>query len=192
MPAKKPVPVDDGWRIPDALWERIEVLLPEIPAHPKGGRPYSNPRQMMDGIFYVLRTGCQWKAIPRCFGPGSTVHDWFQRWNDAGVFERLWEQGLLEFDENVGIDWQWQSMDGAMTKAPLGGKKNRPQPDRSSEDRRQTLAVDRGPRCSYWPEHRRRKPARHEDGGGHLGQHPDTSARADAGVSSTYMPGQGV
>jgi putative transposase len=113
--------VDDNWRIPGALWQRIEPLLPAEGPKPKGGRPRAPARHCMDGVYYVLRTGCQWKALPRCFGPSSTVHDRFQEWRQAGVFQKLWETGLLEYDRRVGLDWEWQAMDGAMTKAPLGG-----------------------------------------------------------------------
>lgn len=86
-------------------------------------------RQAMDAIFYVLRTGCQWKALPRGLGAASTVHDRFQEWREARVFERLWQAGLQEYEEREGIEWEWQAMDGAITKAPLGGKRNRRQPD---------------------------------------------------------------
>ena len=115
--------VAEGWRIPDELWERIERLLPKTRRNPKGGRPRLPSRQVGDGIFYVLRTGCQWKAAPREFGSGSTLHKRFQEWVRRGVFRRLWRAGLLEYDELKGIQWDWQSIDGAMTKAPLGGEK---------------------------------------------------------------------
>lgn len=117
--------VDPNWCVPDSLWERIEPLLPAEKPKPRGGRPRAPARQCMDGIFFVLRTGCQWKALPRCFGPASTVHDRFQEWRRAGVFQKLWPAGLAEYDQRVGLDWEWQAMDGAMTKAPLGGKRNR-------------------------------------------------------------------
>ena len=114
--------VDDRWRIPDALWERIEPLLPPECPKPKGGRPRAPSRRCMDAIFYVLRTGCQWKALPRCFGAASTpMYRGFQQWREAGVFEKLWRDGLSRYDEEVGLEWEWQAMDGAMTKAPLGG-----------------------------------------------------------------------
>jgi putative transposase len=113
--------VDEGWRIPDELWARIEPLLPTARPHLKGGRPWAPARPVMDAIFYVLRTGGQWKALPRGLGAASTAHDRFQLWVEAGVFRRLWQAGLLEYDARVGIDWQWQAMDGALTKAPLGG-----------------------------------------------------------------------
>jgi putative transposase len=83
-------------------------------------------RQALDGIFYLLRTGCQWKALPREFGAASTVHDRCQLWRQAGVFQRLWQEGLLEYAALKGIEWEWQALDGAITKAPLGGSSHRP------------------------------------------------------------------
>ena len=112
-------------RIPEALWWRIEPLLPRYPRSPNGGRPRANLRHVMDGIFYLLRTGCQWKALPRAFGSASTVHRYFQEWVRRGVFRRLWKVCLQEYDRRRGIAWKWQSLDGAMTKSPLGGEKNR-------------------------------------------------------------------
>ncbi len=50
-------------------------------------------------------------------------HDRFQEWRQDGVFKRMWIDGLKIYDKKVGINWKWQSMDGAITKAPLGGKK---------------------------------------------------------------------
>lgn len=154
--------VDKEWRIPDALWERIEPLLPPVRPHPKGGRPWMPARQAMDAIFYVLRTGCQWKALPRSLGAGSTVHDRFQAWEKAGVFRRLWQAGIGAFDGTVGIDWDWQAMDGALTKAPLGGEKNRRQSHRSGQERDQAVASDRGARDASGAGRRRRSSARHE------------------------------
>lgn len=134
--------VDDGWRVPDEMWERIRAVLPLERPHPKGGRPWIPARQCMDGIFYVLRTGCQWKALPRSLGAASTVHLRFQQWRAAGVFERLWREGLLVYDARCGLDWEWQAMDGAMTKAPLGGKRNGAQSHRPRQKRDETECVD--------------------------------------------------
>lgn len=110
--------------MPEELWERAERLLPKYRPSRAGGRPRADLRQVLDGILYVLRTGCQWKAAPSEFGSASTLHHYFQEWTQKGVFFRLWRQGLQEYDELRGIDWGWQSLDGAMTKAPLGGEKN--------------------------------------------------------------------
>ena len=123
------------YQIPDVLWERIRPLLPMPKPKKKAGRPRMDDRRAMTAIFYVARTGCQWKALPRSLGASSTVHDRFQEWCEAGVFERMWQAGLLEYDEKIGIEWEWQAMDGAMTKAPLGGKRNRSQSHRSGQIR---------------------------------------------------------
>lgn len=142
MREKSDTPVDAHWRTPDALWPHFQKVLPPPQPKPKGGRPRMDDRQALDAIFYVLRTGCQWKALPRSLGAGSTVHDRFQEWQRAGVFAKLWQAGLLEYDAAIGLDWEWQAMDGAMTKAPLGGKRNRAQPDRPRQKRHQTQSVD--------------------------------------------------
>jgi transposase len=119
-----------SFRISDELWAVLEPLLPEhVNTHRfGGGRPRKPERVCADGIFYVLRTGCQWKALDETgLCPGSTAHDRFQEWVKAGVFLKLWQAGVTQFDELKGIDWEWVSMDGAMTKAPLAGGGNRPQ-----------------------------------------------------------------
>lgn len=79
--------VAEAWRIPDELWQRVEPLLPKRRQSRKGGRPPLPYRQVLDGIFYVLRTGCQWKAVPPEFGSGSSLHRYFQRWVKLGVFK---------------------------------------------------------------------------------------------------------
>jgi len=126
VPRRKQAP---SWRVPNALWERVEPLLPRYEQSQAGGRPRLELRRVLDGILYVLRTGCQWKAAPREFGSASTLHSYFQEWTEKGVFFRLWKEALREYDALEGIDWGWQSLDGAMTKAPLGGEKNRPESD---------------------------------------------------------------
>jgi putative transposase len=85
-------------------------------------------QRCLAAILYVLRTGIQWKALPRCLGAPSTVHDRFQEWREAGVFTRAWKDALRTLDRGGGIDWEWQSMDGGMTKAPLGGEATGPNP----------------------------------------------------------------
>ncbi len=114
-----------GFRISDELGEVLQPLLPEHRnTHPLGGgRPRRPDRECADAIFYVLRTGCRWKALDDTdLVPGSTAHDRFQEWVEAGVFLKLWQVGVERFDELKGIDWEWLSMDGAITKAPLGGE----------------------------------------------------------------------
>lgn len=120
-----------SWRLPEKVWQRIEPLLPRYSKNPRGGRPRADLRKVAEGIFYVLRTGCQWKAVPAEYGSGSTLHRYFQEWTSQGVFRKLWKASLLEYDARKGIGWSWESVDGAMTKSPLGGEKYRQESDRS-------------------------------------------------------------
>jgi transposase len=154
--------VTTGFRVSDELWAVLEPVLPE---HGKthrfgGGKPRTPDRRCADAIFYVLRTGCQWQALDATeLCPHSTAHDRFQQWVQAGVFRRLWQAGVAQFDELQGLDWRWLSMDGAITKAPLGGEKNRPQSHRPRQTRGQTQSADRGARGAPGLGGRRGQPA---------------------------------
>ena len=129
-----------SWELPDQVWQRMEPLIP--PRKSKVGHPRTvDLRCITEGIFYVLRTGIQWQAIPReKFGPPSTVYYYFSQWVKSGVFEKLWAEALCVYDEMKGLEWTWQSIDGAMTKAPLGGRPQVPIP---------RTVVRRGPSGAY-------------------------------------------
>ena len=116
-----------SWTISDEFWEEIKDEVPETKrdaqkhyVHALGqGCKRMPARKALEGIFYVLRTGCQWKALPREYGSGSTVHRTFQKWLAAGFFEKIWAKGLEKYDEMGGIGWAWQSLYGCRVKAPL-------------------------------------------------------------------------
>lgn len=129
--------------LPDELWERMQKLLPNYEKNPNGGRPRVDLRGVADAIFYRIRTGCQWKAIPPSLAAGSTAHDYFQEWREIGIFEKIWQLALDEYDELIGLDWRWQSVDGAMTKAPLGGESTGRNPtDRGKQGTKRSLMTE--------------------------------------------------
>ena len=81
----------------------------------------------------------------------SSAHRRFQEWEQAGVFAEIWRQGLLDYDEVVGIDWAWLAADGAMTKPPLGGPKTGPNPtDRAKRGRNVRFSARREGARSGW------------------------------------------
>ena len=71
----------------DAEWAEVEPLIP--PAKPGGNKRTVDIRQVVNGVMYVLSTGCQWRAIPKDLPPRSTVHDYLERWTWDGTLERL-------------------------------------------------------------------------------------------------------
>jgi putative transposase len=94
--------VTTGFRVSDELWTLLASVLPEhVNLHRfGGGKPRVPDRQCADAIFYVLRTGCQWGALDATeLCRHSTAHDRFQQWVQAGVFLRLWQAGVEQFDE---------------------------------------------------------------------------------------------
>jgi transposase len=147
---------DDGWRIPDVLWAQIEPLIPPGKEHPLGcHNPRVPDRNAMNGILFVLRTGCQWNALNATgICSSSSAHRRFVEWTEAGVLRQAWVRALADYEEFVGVDWRWLSMDAAMTKAPLGGEKNGAQPHRPRQERHQAQLADRSQRCPA--RHRRR------------------------------------
>ena len=137
MPRTKP------WTVSDEFWERVEPLVPPTPSHAKGGRPRMPNRKAFEAMIYVLRTGIQWNALPREMGASSTVHERFQQWEREGFFERLWEEELAHYDELEGIEWEWHSADGVMTKAPLGkGASGKNPTDRAKMGTKRSMLTD--------------------------------------------------
>ena len=126
-----------SWEVTDEFWARVAPLVPPPVRDPSkeyrrsagAGRPPKPARLVFEAIVYVLRTGCQWKALPKeRFGSASAVHQKFLLWSSAGFFEALWKAGLAEYDDLEGIAWRWQSIDGAMFKAPLAQEAVGPNP----------------------------------------------------------------
>src|SRR5215211_3740891 len=115
----------DYFNLPRPLWRKLKKCLPRKRKRKgtKGGRPRASDRAVINAICYVLWTGCQWKALHRdWFGvSASVVHERFQRWRGAGIFEKL-RRRMVEYyaRERGGIGWKWQAMDSKHSPAPLG------------------------------------------------------------------------
>lgn len=127
----------ESWVVSDDFRARVEPLVPaRVSAvcktqlrKPGAGRPAKPARQVFEAIVYVLRTGCQWKALPKeRFGSAGAVHKRFLEWEKSGVFESLWKAGLAAYDQMEGIAWRWQSIDGALFKAPMAQEAVGPNP----------------------------------------------------------------
>ena len=135
-----------SWEITDAFWEAAQPLIPQrerdankaYQRKPGGGRPAMDKRRVLQAIFYVLRTGIQWKALPKTYGAASAVHSYFRFWCEKGFFENLWIAGLARYQEAQGIDWERLSADGCMTKAPLAQETVGPNPTDRGKKRQQT------------------------------------------------------
>ena len=158
-----------AWEVSDALWQQVEPLIPkpqrdpnrEYQRQPGGGRKPLPPRQVFAGIVSVLRTGIQWKALPQeRFGSPSAIHRYFLEWPAAGLFETLWQAGLLADDEMQSIAWVWQSIDGALTKAPFALEAVGPNPTDRGKKWEQAQPVGGWAGHPVVPRRQRRRDAR--------------------------------
>ena len=135
-----------SWEITDEFWEAAKPLIPPperdsektYKRKPGGGRPPMCQRKVLEAIFYVMRNGTLWKALPKEFGSSSSVHRYFRYWCEKGFFQNLWVAGLGRYDEAQGIDWDWLSADGCMTKAPLATQSVGNNPTDRGKKREQT------------------------------------------------------
>jgi transposase len=109
-------------KISDKLWNEIKSIFPKEKPLKTVGRPIVRYRKVIDGILYVLRIGCQWKMLPKEYGSGSTCHRRFQEWNSLDIFKKVWIKLLKIYDDCIGINWTWQSIDSISIKSPLGGR----------------------------------------------------------------------
>jgi transposase len=113
----------DYFQVPDELWQLIQHHFPKPPQPGQRGRPPAAARAALNGIWFVLWTGCQWKAIHRSwFGVcSSVIHERFQTWRKAGIFDQVLVEMVQFYAERLGIGWEWQSIDSGIRPAPLGG-----------------------------------------------------------------------
>lgn len=117
--AYKPLPTI--WEVSDELWKIIQDILDELDPPAWTGRKRVDARSALNGIVYVMRSGCQWNRLPEKFGDDASIHRTMQRWIAKGILERIWAMLVGNCDELGGLDWDWQSADGAMGKARFGG-----------------------------------------------------------------------
>lgn len=109
-------------------WQLVQDLLPE---NGKRGGQWKDHRQILSGIFWILRTGAPWRDLPERYGPWHTVYDRFQRWQEEGLFDRILQRLQVRLDREGQIDWDLWCVDGSSIRASRAaagaGKKGDPQ-----------------------------------------------------------------
>jgi putative transposase len=125
------------------MWQKVRHFLPPEKQPGTPGRPNVPFRKVLNGILFVLRTGCQWKALPAGYSSGSTVHRRFQQWVKAGIIDAIVRLMVECYEQCRGIDWEWQAADTKLLAAPLGGEATGPNPtDLGKSGTKRHLLVD--------------------------------------------------
>ena len=112
------MPKIKSWEVSDKFWDCVKALIPKRKRDKNkkylrrmgGGRKPLPARQIFEAIVYVLRTGIQWKALPKEFGSSSSIHFYFQEWERTGFFKKIWRKGLVDYDEMKGIAWNGKAL----------------------------------------------------------------------------------
>lgn len=134
----------------DALWERIDPLLPPYVPSPRGGRPPTPDRVALEGILFVLKSGIDWEDLPAPFGCcGMTCWRRLRDWQAAGVWQALHEMLLAELREADQIDFARAIVDSASVRALKGGRKPGRTP-RIAVKMAPSITSSRTPVASHW------------------------------------------
>ena len=125
--------------VTDDQWELVGALIPQK-ASPVGRRP-RDPRTMLNGMLWILRTGAPWRDLPERFGPWQTVYDYFRNWRNAGVFDQVLRALQIRLDRNGQIDWDLWCVDGSNVRAArcAGGA-----------DKKVSSATPRSRKTTHW------------------------------------------
>jgi putative transposase len=131
----------------DRLDERsiayFRPLLAELFPERKRGRKQADLINILNGIMYQARTGCQWRLLPREFGNYTTVHKWLTKFKEVDLFRRFWELMIRECEEVNAVDWQWLAVDGSLGKSKRGNEDSGPNPtDRGKGGVKRSLMVE--------------------------------------------------
>ncbi len=105
----------------DEQWAMLNPLIPEPPRRPDGrGRPWRNPREVLNGILWVLRTGAPWRDLPERYPPYQTCHRRFQRWAHSGVFRQILRALAKDLKKRGSLDLSECFIDGTFVGAKKG------------------------------------------------------------------------
>lgn len=99
----------------DEQWEQLEPLLP--PQKPPTGRPNISHRTVLNGILWIIRTGAPWRDLPERYGSWKTVSSRFYRWQQQGVWDRIFARVQQLSDVAGELDWEIHYVDGTVVRA---------------------------------------------------------------------------
>jgi transposase len=109
----------------DKQWSRLEpIILQSVCKKDSRGRKPRDPREVLNGILWVLRTGAPWKDLPDRYPPHQTCHRRFQQWTKAGVFRRIVEELAADLQGRGGIDIREAFIDGSFVPAKKGAMRS--------------------------------------------------------------------
>jgi transposase len=132
----------------DAQWALIADLMPSNALH---GRPWSDHRQIVNGMMWILHTGAPWRDLPEHYGPWQTVFERFNRWRREGLLDRVLERLQMKLDREGRVDWNMWCIDGTSIRASraAGGAAKKGTPTNPRITRWVIQEAGSGPRSTW-------------------------------------------
>jgi transposase len=127
------------YELTDEQWQVVEPILPKRTA--KTGRKPKNPRQMLNGIVWVLHSGAPWRDVPERYGPWQTVYDYYWRWRNNGTFDRILSALQIRLDREGRIDWDLWCIDGSSVRAARAA---------AGAQKKASSSTRRSPQTTHW------------------------------------------
>lgn len=113
-----------GPLLSEAQWKKIEPLLPPPPKQPRGGRPWTGNRRVLEGILWILRSGAPWKYLPKEYPHPSTCWRRLRDWEEQDIWLKIWRTFLGELNERQQLKWSESFVDGSFAPAKKGATKS--------------------------------------------------------------------
>lgn len=127
-------------KIPDSMWDAIKDVIPMKTT--KVGRPEACPQKTLEGILYVLTTGCQWRFLPKEYGKPTTIHGKYMKWCRLGVMGHIL-QIARNFYRRRHSKNKWFAIDTTLKKAPFASFGGKNPTDRAKRGIKHVVIVDR-------------------------------------------------
>ena len=116
------------YEMTDAEWERLQPYFPERQMGDKG-RPRLELREMLNGIFWITRSGAAWRDLPERYGPWQTVYKRFKEWSESGLIEKIFHELGKDADlQDISIDGTYIKAHKASAAAGRGGSQSPQKP----------------------------------------------------------------
>jgi len=115
--------MEPAFELTNEQWSLIEDLFPEPVVGPQGGRPPVPPRDCVEGIVWMLRSGARWKDVPKCFPSASTCWRRHNEWTKAGIWAQAWERLVQLLDRAGRVNHDEAFADGTFSSAKKGAKR---------------------------------------------------------------------
>jgi transposase len=109
------------WFLKVEQWKKLEPMLPKTAPGKKGGRPWQDNRQVLEGILWVLQSGARWRDLPERYPSPATCWRRLRLWEDLGIWLDIWRALLAELDEKQYLNWEETFADGSFAPAKKGG-----------------------------------------------------------------------